>query len=174
MRQTLLRVWAAFYPFYATFQMPAFSTPLEELIREQDRQLAQAITKSPIVWGILGTAAFYGLIHGGPLDTPFIRRYFTSHPVEYAETVMFAIGLAALLCGCSDIVGQYVGPAASRRLAAKRPAQAGLGRGAMPDLLGAAPSRPAAAAGDYYIRRLQAAIAICPAARQPPRAWTTS
>jgi biopolymer transport protein ExbB/TolQ len=71
--------------------------------------LFQTITKSPVVWGILAAAAFYGLVHGGPLSTPFIKRYFTSHPVEYAETVMFAIGLAALLMKLLDAVGQYKG-----------------------------------------------------------------
>ena len=38
-----------------------------------------------------------------------IKRYFTHHPVEYIETVMFAIGLAALLLRLGDIVSQYVG-----------------------------------------------------------------
>ena len=73
----------------------------------------RAITRSPIVWGFLGSAAFYGLVHGGPLDTPFIKRYFTHHPVEYGETVMFAIGLAALVLRASTW------PSSSRRWAGR-------------------------------------------------------
>lgn len=69
--------------------------------------LSRAISKSPIVWGILGSAAFFGLVYGGPLDTPFIKRYFTAHPVEFAETVMFAIGLSALVLRILDVVQQY-------------------------------------------------------------------
>ena len=67
-------------------------------------RLSRAITASPIVWGLLGSAVFYGLVHGGPLGTPFIKRYFTGHPVEYGETVMFAIGLSALVLRAIDVV----------------------------------------------------------------------
>ncbi|MGA2064871.1 MAG: MotA/TolQ/ExbB proton channel family protein [Thermoguttaceae bacterium] len=67
----------------------------------------RAITASPIVWGILGTAVFYGLVHRGPLGTPFIERYFTHHPVEYGETLMFAVGLSALLLRALDVARQY-------------------------------------------------------------------
>jgi biopolymer transport protein ExbB/TolQ len=62
--------------------------------------------KSPLVWGILGTAGFYGLIFGGPLDIDLLKRYFTKHPVEYMETVLFSIGLAALLIKALDIASQ--------------------------------------------------------------------
>ena len=69
----------------------------------------QAITKSPLLWGVLGSAGFYALIHAGPLDVPFIKRYFAHHPVEYMETVMFSIGLAALLIKAFDTVAQRAG-----------------------------------------------------------------
>ena len=69
----------------------------------------QAITKSPLLWGVLGSAGFYALIHAGPLDVPFVKRYFTHHPVEYMETVMFSIGLAALLIKAFDTVAQRAG-----------------------------------------------------------------
>ena len=72
-------------------------------------KLFQTITKSPVLWGVLGTSAFYFLVHAGPLGVPFVQRYFTHHPVEYIETVMFAIGLAALLLRLSDVVGQLAG-----------------------------------------------------------------
>ncbi len=62
--------------------------------------------KSPIVWGILACAAFYGLIFGGPLNLEVMHRYFTHHPVEYGETLLFSIGLAALMLRLADIVTQ--------------------------------------------------------------------
>jgi biopolymer transport protein ExbB/TolQ len=65
--------------------------------------------RSPILWGLLGAAGFYALIFGGPFDIPLIRRYFTGHPVEYGETVLFAIGLAALVLKIFDIGAQYPG-----------------------------------------------------------------
>ena len=71
--------------------------------------LAQTILRSPVLWGTLGAILFYGLVHGGPLDLPLVRRYFTNHPVEYAETLMFAIGLAALVLKALDVVAQKRG-----------------------------------------------------------------
>lgn len=76
------------------------------------QRIADAISsffKSPILWGLLGATAFYALVFGGPLDLPFIRRYFTHHPVEYGETALFAIGLAALVLKIFDIGSQYPG-----------------------------------------------------------------
>jgi hypothetical protein len=84
--------------------------------------LFQAITKSPVIWGLLTAAGFYALVFGGPLDTPVIKRYFTNHPVEYIETAMFAIGLAALLLKLLDAWGQYKGLEQSPPAAATRPA----------------------------------------------------
>ncbi|MGO9112971.1 MAG: MotA/TolQ/ExbB proton channel family protein [Thermoguttaceae bacterium] len=69
-------------------------------------RLTRTIMKSPIVWGILACAAFYGLIFGGPLNLEVMHRYFTHHPVEYGETLLFSIGLAALMLRLADIVTQ--------------------------------------------------------------------
>jgi hypothetical protein len=72
-------------------------------------QLVQSVTKSPFLWGVLGSVGFYGLIHAAPPDTPgmpFVLRYFTHHPVEYMETVMFSVGLAALIVKIFDIAAQ--------------------------------------------------------------------
>ena len=57
----------------------------------------------------MGAVGFYGLIFGGPLDIPLVKRYFTGHPVEYMETILFSIGLAALILQAFDIVGQRSG-----------------------------------------------------------------
>src|SRR5580698_7938927 len=53
--------------------------------------IRRAIMRSPIVWGLLACAAFYGLVHGGPLGFPVVHRYFTHHPVEYGETLLLRL-----------------------------------------------------------------------------------
>jgi biopolymer transport protein ExbB/TolQ len=75
--------------------------------------LLQIIFKSPLVWGAFGAVGFYALIFQGPLDIALVKRYFTVHPVEYMETVMFSIGLAALILNGLDILGQRLGLAKS-------------------------------------------------------------
>jgi hypothetical protein len=69
-------------------------------------RFARTIMKSPIVWGLLACAAFYGLIFGGPLDLPVMHRYFTHHPVEYGETLLFSVGMAALMLRFADVAAQ--------------------------------------------------------------------
>ena len=80
-------------------------------------QLVHSVTKSPFLWGVLGSVGFYGLIHAIPPKAPgmeFVLRYFTHHPVEYMETVMFSIGLAALVVKVFDIAAQRSGLKSSR------------------------------------------------------------
>jgi biopolymer transport protein ExbB/TolQ len=119
--------------------------------------LTQAVTRSPIAWGLLGAAGFYALIYGGPLDTPFVKRYFTNHPVEYVETVMFAIGLAALLLRLAEIVVQYAGMGRSP-LAAARPAPGGQSIEAQCRELLAQLDRARQPQQHCYLGRLRAAI----------------
>jgi hypothetical protein len=69
----------------------------------------RAILGSPILWGLLASVGFYALIRGGTLDFPMVQRYFAHHPVEYMETVMFMIGMAALVLKLIDVATQYVG-----------------------------------------------------------------
>jgi biopolymer transport protein ExbB/TolQ len=118
--------------------------------------LFRTIANSPILWGLLGSAAFYSLVHSGVLATPFIQRYFTHHPVEYGETVMFAIGLAALVLKVFDVAGQYPGLRQSPLGAASHASQTVEEhcRGLLERLGQLSPRRQ----GEYYVRRLQAAV----------------
>jgi biopolymer transport protein ExbB/TolQ len=92
-------------------------TEMQQELRPTDNQsrktlmdkagsLYHAIVRSPLLWGTLATVAFFGMIHGGAIDDPLVLRYFTSHPVEYMETALFAVGLAALLLKILDVAGQ--------------------------------------------------------------------
>ena len=119
-------------------------------------RLFRAITGSPIVCGVLGSAAFYGLIFGGVMDTPLIRRYFTHHPVEYAEVVLFAIGLSALVLRMFDVAAQ--------RMAMRRSPLASAGRSGQPldeqcrTLLGHLDRTALHRRGEYFVGRLRSAI----------------
>ena len=75
----------------------------------KSNNISRTVVKSPILWGVLASAAFYGLIHAEVLDGQFVRRYFVSHPVEYIATTMFLIGLSVLLIKGLEVLGQYPG-----------------------------------------------------------------
>ena len=52
---------------------------------------------APIVLGGLFTTAFYGVIAALPPEWTFLRRYFCSHPLEYATAGLFFIAMGTLL-----------------------------------------------------------------------------
>jgi len=58
--------------------------------------LKSSFIPSIVLGGIL-SFVFYGAIHKGWLQHPFVVRYFASHPIEYVITTMFFVGLAILL-----------------------------------------------------------------------------
>ena len=118
-------------------------------------QFLHNLGKSPFLWGLLGAAGFYGLIHGGPLGFPLIVRYFTHHPVEYMETVLFSVGLAALIVKSLDTFAQRVALARSPLGAAARPGQPAEDCAA---LLTRLDRLPASRQSEYFITRLRAAI----------------
>ena len=122
-------------------------------------QSFRSLTKSPFFWGILGVIGFYGLIRALPPDLPFMKdyvlRYFTHHPVEYMETVMFSVGLAALVVKIFDVAAQRAGLRSSPL--GPRPD----GRQSIEeceDLLEQLDDVPARRQDEYYIARLRAAL----------------
>jgi hypothetical protein len=117
--------------------------------------LFQSITKSPILWGSLASAGFYGLIHADILTGQFVQRYFGSHPVEYVATTMFFIGLAVLGLKLTQTLAQYqtlskpvLGPAPPTEHPAEQ----------CNTLLGRLAALPGSRQNDYIIRRLREAI----------------
>ena len=60
----------------------------------------------PLVLGAGACSGFYLLIHRGPLNSEAMHRYFSSHPVSYAATAMFFVGMAALLLKLLHVVSQ--------------------------------------------------------------------
>lgn len=61
----------------------------------------------PLILGLAACSVFYGLIFQGPLNTPVMHRYFATHPVAFAASAMFAVGLAALILKLINVISQY-------------------------------------------------------------------
>ena len=85
-----------------------------------------------------------------------MHRYFTHHPVEYGETLLFSMGMAALMLRLADVVSQ----------------RWGLGKSPWKDVESGTQSleelcrtlnseldrQPASRQDDYYLSRLRAAV----------------
>lgn len=67
------------------------------------RRAVRLLLCSPLVVGAVLSAAWYGLILFGPLRHPTVTSLFTDHPVEYISTVLFFIGVGALLLRLAEI-----------------------------------------------------------------------
>jgi len=68
--------------------------------------LFSAIVKSPLLWGGLVTVIFYTFLHNGTIRSELLFRYLAMHPIEYIETGMFFIGMAALGLKAFDLLYQ--------------------------------------------------------------------
>lgn len=66
----------------------------------------QGLVKSPIVWGGVASIGFYALLRQGLLGSHFLQRYCAGHPVEYIETILFFVGLAALIVKLIETAAQ--------------------------------------------------------------------
>ncbi len=60
----------------------------------------------PLIIGLAMSSVFFVLILRGPLQGPLTYRYFAGHPVNISETVLFFIGLAALLLKSGEVLVQ--------------------------------------------------------------------
>ena len=115
----------------------------------------QGVFRSPFVWGLLGCTGFYSLIHGGPLAVPLVQRYFTHHPVEYMETALFSVGLAALLVKLFDVFAQHAGLSKSLLGPAPCPGQPAEN---CETLLGRLERSPKWQQDHYFVARMRAAL----------------
>ncbi len=124
----------------------------------KSNQLIQAVTRSPLFWGILGAAGFYSILEACPPDMTqldLVRRYFTHHPVEYMQTVLFAIALAALITKLFDILAQRSGVEESLLGPAPATPQS---VGECNTLLAKLNDLPERRQNHYYIARLRCAL----------------
>jgi len=61
----------------------------------------------PLLVGLAACMVFYAAVYQGVLGSEFVRRYFATHPVAFAATGMFFVGLVALLLKLANLVGQF-------------------------------------------------------------------
>ena len=115
----------------------------------------RSVSQSPFLWGILGSAGFYALVEASPPGATLLKRYFTHHPVEYMETVMFAIGLAALVVKAFDVAAQRSGLKSSLLGPAPNTPQPVEESDVLLARIERLPSRRQS---EYYVSRLRAAL----------------
>lgn len=84
----------------------AADIPAEKAAESEGGGFIDLLFYSPILWGSLASAVFYGLIYLGVIDNKFIRDYFAGHEVEYVTTIMFFIGMVALLATALGTIRQ--------------------------------------------------------------------
>jgi biopolymer transport protein ExbB/TolQ len=70
-------------------------------------KLIDWILRLPLIWGGVATLGYYALLSQGTIDSPLLVRYTASHPVEYCETTMFFVGLAALTMRLFSLFGEF-------------------------------------------------------------------
>lgn len=64
------------------------------------------LLRSPLLWGGLVTALYYGGISAGIINHPMLLRFTAGHSVEYIVTAFFFIGAAALIVKAIEIGAQ--------------------------------------------------------------------
>ena len=109
----------------------------------------------PLLWGLSAWVGFYVLIHQGIISSEFIRRYLASHPVEYIETAMFFIALAALVIKAMEVVRQHIGLSQIKLSPAS---SAGQVTEDCPALLDELQDMPSTLQDSYLVRRLREAL----------------
>ncbi|HUY92633.1 MAG TPA: MotA/TolQ/ExbB proton channel family protein [Pirellulales bacterium] len=118
-------------------------------------RISLAIMRSPLLWGLLASVAFFAPIQTGRWKDEFVLRYFAGHWVEYVETAMFFVGLAGLILKAFDIVRQSAGLS---RVALPPPAAAPLPPSEAESMLASLDSLPENQRDDYLPRRLREAL----------------
>jgi hypothetical protein len=69
--------------------------------------LTSMLLRSPLLWGGAVAFCFFGMIHAGVIKDANVIRYLAGHWVEYVETAMFAVGMAALVIKWLDLRAQH-------------------------------------------------------------------
>jgi len=111
----------------------------------------------PVLLGGGFSGVFFALLFQGPLNTPLIYRYFAGHPINMTTTVLFFVGLAALLLKFLDVVRQH---AALGEIELPEPPASGQRVDQAGQLLDYVASLPQRAQRSYLGQRLTALLEI--------------
>lgn len=126
-------------------------------------RLAIVLVRSPILWGLLLSFGFFAGLHSGILlKLPrggdwqaFFLRYTAGHEIEYVETGMYFVALAALVLKALDVAAQrklLAAPLLGPLPAAPQTAED------CPALLAALDAQPEATRQSYLGQRLRGAV----------------
>jgi len=124
-------------------------------MKKESRSIQDVLMRSPILWGALVAACFYGLVHADIIPRELVKRYFISHPTEYVATFLFSIGLAALVLKLVSVRAQSSAIGESPLGKLNEDAKSGE---LLDDALDRLHQIPAERQDDYYIRRLSDAL----------------
>jgi hypothetical protein len=121
----------------------------------QLNRFSKALVKSPILWGAAASVGFFAMVDRGMLGPKFFPRYCAGHPVEYVETILFFVGLAALAVKALEVSAQ--------RMALGKPLLGPIPRDGQspsdcPALLARLASLPRSWQGHYLVRRLRSGL----------------
>ncbi len=118
-------------------------------------RLSTALLRSPIAWGALATLAFYVGMEQAQFAGPFLKRYFASHPIEYAAMAAFFIALASLGIKLLDVLWQS---AATSRRVLDDEHESGNTVQDVPELLDELDELPETAQSSLLVRRVRAGL----------------
>ncbi|MCF0234863.1 MAG: MotA/TolQ/ExbB proton channel family protein, partial [Thermoguttaceae bacterium] len=85
------------------------------------KNLFSATLRSSVLWGLVATFGFYFALNNGLLQSETLLRYCAGHPVEYATTAMFFIGVCDLLFKLTRVARERKGLKRGLILAPKKP-----------------------------------------------------
>ena len=74
---------------------------------QRSQAIVQAVLRSPLLWGALASAGFYGAVDAGLVEHPLVARYLAGHWAAYICTSMFLVGVAAIVLKVFDLAGQF-------------------------------------------------------------------
>jgi len=111
----------------------------------------------PLIWGMSAWGGFYLLLFSVSPSDSLLLRYLASHPVEYIETAMFFVGLAALVIKAIDTAKQHAWSSRFQLAAASQHDADDLSETST-DLISTLAAVPASMQGSYLVRRLRAAF----------------
>lgn len=131
-----------------------------------------AIARSPLLWGVAVTVAFFVVVHSGMLASlpggeefeKSVIRYTAGHPIEYVEVGIFFVGMAALAMHWLNVSAQRklldhaVFQTAKETGEPDGRADAGKSDADPRALLARLDSRSAAARSSYLDKRLRGAL----------------
>ncbi len=79
---------------------------MSQVGQSTQRSLVATVLRTPLVWGVLTSALFFGAVHGGLITNAFVLRYLAAHAIEHVLLTLFLTGMAAVVLRAIDVTQQ--------------------------------------------------------------------